>query len=341
MTTTLLTLALLCVTPPPPQTAEKPDTLLYIRTTPAGAEIRLNGKPLGTSDGLFPIKPGAYKIVVDLQGHKPKEQQITIRNGRITRLELQLDKRPVAKPTHQVIRPIPDVPQMLIEPVGDNDYEVSVRWRRNTTTLLVRPGQKTFIQIGENEARKGVLEVTVRPGDSAENVEIDCRYTLTTAKGTDKVQVGGYWKVGKWLSFPIEPDSHLDPGPLPTHKSAVEPSERKFVRIVVDGQSMTFQGQKTTWEELPALLKKVPDRKQTVLEIAIATDDLTVRQRNTATGRTSQLARAHGFEYASFIGVHPLGSKGTPTEASRPPKKSSAQKAAVEPHLPNIGPVIE
>ncbi len=69
-----------------------PQTLLFVQTTPAGAEVRLDGEALGKSDGLFPVKPGTYKIVVDLSGHPPREEQITVRRGRITRMELVFDK---------------------------------------------------------------------------------------------------------------------------------------------------------------------------------------------------------------------------------------------------------
>ena len=69
-----------------------PQTLLFVQTKPAGAKIRLEGKKLGESNGIFPVKPGTYKIVIDLSGHEPREQQIIIREGRITRIELTLDK---------------------------------------------------------------------------------------------------------------------------------------------------------------------------------------------------------------------------------------------------------
>ena len=75
---------------------EKPGTLLFVRTTPSGAEIRLDGKTLGKSDAIFPVEPGTYKIVVDLEGHQPHEQQITVRDGRITRIELTLRRQPGA-----------------------------------------------------------------------------------------------------------------------------------------------------------------------------------------------------------------------------------------------------
>ena len=75
------------------KTQEKAQTLLVVRTTPGGADVRLNGKPVGSSDELLPVEPGKYKLVVDLSGHEPVEQEITIRNGRITRIVLTLEKK--------------------------------------------------------------------------------------------------------------------------------------------------------------------------------------------------------------------------------------------------------
>ena len=94
MNATVLSLALFCLVAPPVKTEKTPQTLLYVRTTPTGAEIRLGDKPLGKSDDLFPVKPGDYKIVIDLEGHQPSEQKITVREGRITRIELELKKGP-------------------------------------------------------------------------------------------------------------------------------------------------------------------------------------------------------------------------------------------------------
>ena len=94
----LLTLVPLGVLAALAQTAEEVPTELYVRTTPDGAKVLLNGKPVGTSDHLFPVKPGPYKIVVDLEGYEPEQQQITIRDGRIKRIEFTLEKRLDAKP---------------------------------------------------------------------------------------------------------------------------------------------------------------------------------------------------------------------------------------------------
>ena len=100
----------------------------------------------------------------------------------------------------------------------------------------------------------------------------------------------------------------------PAKPNAVKP---EFVRIVIGpGGAMTFEGEKTTEEELPKLLEKVPDRERTVLEIAIASDDMTVREANNVQGVVFRLAREFKFLYGSYVGTHPLGSKG----GEQPPK---------------------
>lgn len=86
---------------------------------------------------------------------------------------------------------------------------------------------------------------------------------------------------------------------------------RKYVRIVLDHDQMTFQGQATAWDKLEALLEAVPDRATTVLEWAVASSDTTLKEQNEWTGRCAELANRFGFQYASFIGIHALGTPGT------------------------------
>ena len=79
----------------PVKTGEKRDTLLYVRTGPPGAKVFLNGKELGTSNGLFHVEPGTGTILVELEGRQPGERQVIIRANGITRVELKL--KPQAK----------------------------------------------------------------------------------------------------------------------------------------------------------------------------------------------------------------------------------------------------
>jgi len=54
---------------PPVKTAEKRDTLIYVRTKPPGAKVFVDGKELGTTNGLFHVEAGVATIVLELEGH--------------------------------------------------------------------------------------------------------------------------------------------------------------------------------------------------------------------------------------------------------------------------------
>jgi hypothetical protein len=108
----------------------------------------------------------------------------------------------------------------------------------------------------------------------------------------------------------------------------------RYVRIVVGAnKKMTFEGAETNWDGIEALLAKVPNRESTVLEVAIATDDVTVREMNDAIGAASHYGRTLRFKYTSYIGVHPIGSRGTGEEQPKPngeglsPKKDGGKGA--------------
>jgi hypothetical protein len=101
------------------------------------------------------------------------------------------------------------------------------------------------------------------------------------------------------------------PAQLATDSSKPGRVHRKFVRLVADQEAITFQGQPTTWDNVGALLEKVKDRTNTVLEYAVTSDQITVQQQNEWMYKCRDLASAYGFEYASFVGIHELGSKGT------------------------------
>lgn len=88
MTAAWLALSLWCFAAEPIQAAESPETLLYVRTVPAGAEIRLDGTLLGHSDGLFPVSAGSHKVVLILPGYASEDKQLSVAEGRVTRLEL-------------------------------------------------------------------------------------------------------------------------------------------------------------------------------------------------------------------------------------------------------------
>ena len=74
----------------PVESSPTPTTRLYVRTIPAGAQVTLDGKPLGASDGLFLVPAGTAKVAVGFDGQEPEVRQVEIAEGRITRVEIQL-----------------------------------------------------------------------------------------------------------------------------------------------------------------------------------------------------------------------------------------------------------
>ncbi len=72
-----------------------PPTRLYVRTAPSGAKVTLEGKLLGKSDAIFTVVPGTQTVSVELDGYLPEERRVEIRAEEVTRVELQLKRRPV------------------------------------------------------------------------------------------------------------------------------------------------------------------------------------------------------------------------------------------------------
>jgi len=71
-----------------------PPTRLYVRTAPPGAKVTLEGKLLGKSDAIFSVLPGTQAVLVELDGYLPEERRVEIRAEEVTRVELQLKRRP-------------------------------------------------------------------------------------------------------------------------------------------------------------------------------------------------------------------------------------------------------
>ena len=94
---TLLLLVSLGVLAALAQTAEKPPTELYVRTNPPGAEIIVDGEKQGTSPKLFEVEPGRHKLIVQLEGYGAEAKTVTIREGRIKRVILELRRWPEAR----------------------------------------------------------------------------------------------------------------------------------------------------------------------------------------------------------------------------------------------------
>ena len=79
------------------QTRETPTTRLFVQTTPPGAAIKLDGKSEGAAPKVFLVPPDANKMIVEveLDGHASQRREVVIQGGRVTRIEFQLEPKPL------------------------------------------------------------------------------------------------------------------------------------------------------------------------------------------------------------------------------------------------------
>jgi len=313
------------------RSSENPPTQLYVRTIPAGAQVLLNGKPLGNSNGLYAVKPGDYRIVIDLEEYEPHEQQITIRNGRITRIELAFKKPPqTAQPPssatdtdHASAVSAADVgtrPRSFVLLVVGQDR---MTFEGQDTTWEKLP--KLLNKVPTREYAVLCLATASDSKVSAEQKEDARRHAhwLVQDLGFEYLSLVGDHPLGSKKGGSSQIIRTSPEGEVALPMSAVTAGARirqqYFVQLVVGKDRMTFEGQETTWEKLPQALTQVPNRQRTALCLAITSDEVTPKQKEEARARAGRLVREHGFEYLSLVGAHPLGSKSGPSQTIQDP----------------------
>jgi protein involved in polysaccharide export with SLBB domain/beta-lactamase regulating signal transducer with metallopeptidase domain len=117
-------------------------------------------------------------------------------------------------------------------------------------------------------------------------------------------------------------DGEIASSPAPVTQPAIYDA----VRIVVAPQKVTLDGEESTWEQAKETLSKLPNRGEIVLEVAVASDQMTLAQHNEALSHGLQLANELKFKSLSDVGVHPLGSKAG--EAAKPPATQPSANAS-------------
>jgi beta-lactamase regulating signal transducer with metallopeptidase domain len=91
------------------------------------------------------------------------------------------------------------------------------------------------------------------------------------------------------------------------------------VLILVSPTGISFEGEATTWEALPALLEKVPDRPGTILAFALTSDQMTVAKYREAFAHVAELGTKFHFRYVSDTGIKTLRSP-APQQGTAIPK---------------------
>jgi len=97
------------------ETSAEAKTRLYVKRLPPGAQVTLDGKPLGASDGLFLVPAGTAKVTVQFDGAEPQVRQVEIAAGRITRVEIAAAAPAASTDTGEQFKP-PRVAPRLTSP---------------------------------------------------------------------------------------------------------------------------------------------------------------------------------------------------------------------------------
>jgi hypothetical protein len=217
MNITLL-LPLMLVAAPAVESTPSPTTRLYVRTLPPGATVTVDGESLGTSDGLFLVPPGVRKVSVELDGYGPQVRQIEVRQGWISRVEIELKDpwagwthHPPESPTTQGDAVIPSEPTPIHWVDADRVYLSHVD--DTAETWQVRAGKCTvwFQRPAASSQLVGVEIFATIPPDLPSH-EDDFEIVLMDERS----------QVIKRL-----PRSYgeLKPGPLQWHTLPIEPTE--------------------------------------------------------------------------------------------------------------------
>jgi hypothetical protein len=90
MTTVVYLAVILAVAQPEIRLEETGSTRVFVQTVPPGAQVVLDGKPLGQTDILVLVPPGVRKISLELDGYQPEVHEVEVPKGWITRVEFQL-----------------------------------------------------------------------------------------------------------------------------------------------------------------------------------------------------------------------------------------------------------
>jgi len=301
----------------------KRDTLLYVATSPSGAKVLVDGKPIGTTDGLFPIEPGVRRIIVELRGHDQQGKEVTIRAGDITRLKLRLKRRTDAKVDKHMLDPDATLDSIIGRlknpPQGWEVIGLGSRsGERSYRILLTRHGKRILVGVGQYAGGEkpatiyDLLRYPVRISalTSDTPLPVTClKYgkTVVMLYAGDKADHAFFDEAIRELGF-------REGGRVPLWADLPKQHElrkKNHVQIVVGKERLTLEGKPTTWEKLRNMLEELPDRPNTILYIAKTTDDWGISAWQEVEGRIRRACLGLEFESTLFIGVYPLGSKGT------------------------------
>ena len=137
--------------------------VLRVKSEPAGAELRVDGKRVGTTPWEGPVAPGAHTLALALAHHAPAEAPVTVEVGRSAEQVLKLTPLPV----------------FLSVQASPESAEIFVDGKRQGTSPVrveLVPGEHTIAVRAEAHSPRGET-LTIAPGSA----EVQRSYRLSPA----------------------------------------------------------------------------------------------------------------------------------------------------------------
>jgi endonuclease YncB( thermonuclease family) len=160
--------------------ADAPLARLDIRTTPAGAALRLDGNPVGTAPLKQKVKPGRHLIEAALDGYQPSSATVTTKPGQSLREDLRLS----AIPATVIIGTHPDGATVSVDdqPVGaaplqkelaPGKHQIQARlegYQPQSLSIEPRPGQTLREELNLT-ALPATLSITTAPAGAKVSID--------------------------------------------------------------------------------------------------------------------------------------------------------------------------
>jgi hypothetical protein len=78
------------VEPAPPPAAQEPSTVV-VKSSPDGADIRVDGKYVGSTPSTLRLAPGDHSVVIEKPGYRQWQRTMSLSAGGIITVDAQLE----------------------------------------------------------------------------------------------------------------------------------------------------------------------------------------------------------------------------------------------------------
>lgn len=118
------------------------NTKIAVSSTPMGAEVRIDNKPVGVTNNVFATSPGKHNVEVRAPGHQSEIREVSVNEGKTATVNFQM--RPGQSPTTPPGAPLPPGPPI----VSSGDSGGSIGDETDSPSMFRKWGPKAMVGLG-------------------------------------------------------------------------------------------------------------------------------------------------------------------------------------------------